>query len=183
MTTHLDLMIGEVLSMEGGYVNHPADRGGPTRFGITQRTLSKYLERAVTADEVARLDLATARDIYAQSYYYQPRLYLLPKALQSFCFDSAVNHGPRRAVRFVQSVCRDAGFGPLADDGLMGPKTKQAAHNGVAALGKWMCVALVEERQMFYANIVHHHPDQEVFLEGWLRRARHFLPKLEEAAA
>ena len=29
-------LIDELIEREGGYVNHPSDRGGPTRFGITE---------------------------------------------------------------------------------------------------------------------------------------------------
>ena len=29
-------LIDELIEREGGYANHPADRGGPTRFGITE---------------------------------------------------------------------------------------------------------------------------------------------------
>jgi hypothetical protein len=32
----VDTLIDEVISREGGYVDHPADRGGPTMFGITE---------------------------------------------------------------------------------------------------------------------------------------------------
>ena len=174
----LEKMIDEVLSKEGGYVNHPADKGGPTKFGITQHTLSRYLERMVTVDEVKALDLATARDIYELRYYRQPRIQLLPELIQPFLFDSAVNHGPRRAIRFMQAVCNAAGFGPLAVDGLIGPKTKSQAEACAEQLGDWMLVALVEERQMFYASIVESNPSQSVFLLGWLQRARSFLPKI-----
>src|SRR3546814_10053392 len=31
----VDELIDEVIGREGGYVNHPVDRGGPTRWGIT----------------------------------------------------------------------------------------------------------------------------------------------------
>ena len=33
----IEQMIDEVLSKEGGFVNHPADKGGATKYGITQR--------------------------------------------------------------------------------------------------------------------------------------------------
>ena len=32
----IDRLIEEVIEREGGYVDHPADRGGPTRWGITE---------------------------------------------------------------------------------------------------------------------------------------------------
>ena len=32
----IDQLLDELLEREGDYVNHPADRGGPTRYGITE---------------------------------------------------------------------------------------------------------------------------------------------------
>lgn len=32
----IDDLIDAVIDREGGYVHHPADRGGPTRWGITE---------------------------------------------------------------------------------------------------------------------------------------------------
>lgn len=176
MTVAVDQLIADVLEKEGGYVDHPADRGGPTKFGITQATLSKFLERVATVEDVKNLELGTAHDIYELRYYRAPRIDKLPEAIQPFVFDSAVNHGPRRAIRFVQKVCNDAGFGPLIADGLMGPKTKAVANSCYESMQEWMLVALVQERQMFYSNIVAHDESQRVFLKGWLARARSFLP-------
>ena len=176
MNVDVSKLIDDVLSKEGGFVNHPADKGGPTNFGITQATLSKYLEKVVTVEEVRALDVETARHIYELRYYRAPKIDRLPEALQHFAFDCAVNHGPRRAIKFIQEVCNDAGYGPLVVDGLMGPKTRVQAGACLEELGDWMMVALVEERQMFYANIVANNPDQSVFLVGWLNRARSFLP-------
>jgi lysozyme family protein len=178
MPINVQQLIDDVLAKEGGFVDHPFDKGGPTNFGITQATLSKFLERAATVDEVKQLDVQTARDIYELRYYRTPRIDKLPELIQSFVFDCAVNHGPRRAIKFVQEVCNDAGFGPLTADGLMGPKTKAVAEACCASLQDWMLVALVEERQMFYVNIVSNHPDQSVFLKGWFARAKSFLPNV-----
>ena len=175
----ISTMIDDVLVNEGGFVNHPADRGGPTNFGITQRTLSKFLERAVTVEEVQGLDIETAREIYELKYYRQPRIDRLVPELQPFLFDCAVNHGPRRAIKFLQNVCNEAGYGPLATDGLMGPKTKAQARACYEEMGDWMLVSLVDERQMFYLNIVERDDTQEVFLNGWLSRARRFLPDVQ----
>ena len=33
----IESMIEATIGKEGGYSNHPADRGGPTRWGITER--------------------------------------------------------------------------------------------------------------------------------------------------
>jgi lysozyme family protein len=176
MTTDIDRLIDDVLQKEGGYVNHPADKGGPTNFGITQATLSKHLGRAASIDEVRDLDLATAREIYAANYYHGPKIDELPEAIQPFCFDSAVNHGPSRAIRFVQKVCNEAGVAQLAEDGLMGPNTTAAAREYLEQQGDAMLTALVHERQRYYRAIVANNASQEVFLKGWLARADSFLP-------
>ncbi len=178
MALDINQLIDDVLSKEGGYVNHPADKGGPTNFGITQSTLSRYLESVVSVDEVKTLDIQTARDIYELRYYRNPRIDKLPEAIQPFTFDCAVNHGPRRAIKFIQHVCSETGFGPLAADGLMGPKTKANADSCLASLGDWMLTALVKERRMFYLKIVENRSSQRVFLKGWLSRANSFLPDI-----
>lgn len=173
-------MIDTILSHEGGFANNAADRGGATKFGITQKTLSKYLEKAATVEDVKNLSIDTARDIYELRYYRMPKIDKLPDAIQSFAFDSAVNHGPRRAIKFVQQICNEAGFGPIAIDGLMGPVTKATAARCYESLSKWMLAALVEERLTFYVNIVEHDNSQARFLAGWTNRAKSFLPDISD---
>jgi lysozyme family protein len=177
MTTHIDTLIDDVLQKEGGYVDHVADRGGPTNLGITQATLSAYLGRPASVDEVRDLDVATAHAIYAANYYRKPKIDQLPEAIQPFCFDSAVNHGPGRAIRFVQHVCNETGVATLAEDGAMGPRTAAAARQCLDRQGiDGMLTALVQERQRFYHAIVANDESQGVFLKGWLARADSFLP-------
>src|SRR5690606_13690489 len=66
----IDTILDEIIRREGGYVNHPADRGGPTNFGITAQTLGSWrkLGRPATAAEVQALKEPEARAIYRQQY-------------------------------------------------------------------------------------------------------------------
>ena len=66
----IDTILDEIIRREGGYVNHPADRGGPTNFGITAQTLGSWrkLGRPATAAEVQALTETEARAIYRQQY-------------------------------------------------------------------------------------------------------------------
>jgi lysozyme family protein len=174
MTVSVEAMIEDVIRREGGFVDHPADRGGPTKFGITQAALARHLGRGVTAAEVESLSLDQARQIYRRDYYEAPRIDRLPASIQPFVFDSAVNHGPRRAIAFVQRVCNQAGFGQLSVDGVCGPNTMRAAHDAAWAMNDWLLAALVEERRSFYQATVAADPSQAVFLDGWLHRLAEF---------
>ncbi|HLT01266.1 MAG TPA: glycosyl hydrolase 108 family protein [Geminicoccaceae bacterium] len=183
MSRSVEQMIDDVIRREGGYVDHPRDRGGPTKFGITQSTLSRHLGRPASADDVRVLTPDVAAEIYRRHYYEAPGLDLLPPRVQPFVFDAAVNHGPGRAIRFVQEVCNAAGFGPLAVDGVCGPRTAGAAAAAERAMGDWFLAALVEERRNFYLALVERDPGQRVFLNGWLNRLAEFDVPLERLVA
>jgi lysozyme family protein len=183
MSPAVEQMIDEVIRREGGFVDHPDDRGGPTNFGITQATLSRHLGRPATVDDVRRLGRATARDIYRREYFDGARIDQLPARIWPFAFDAAVNHGPGQAIRFVQRVCDAAGFGPLAIDGVCGPRTTLAAAAAERAMGDWLLAALVEERRNFYLALAERRPEQRVFLEGWLNRLAEFDVPMERLVA
>ena len=171
----IDDMIEDVLLREGGFVDHPADRGGATNFGITQKTLSVYIGRAATVAEVKSLSREVAAEIYRRNYYKAPGIDTLPELIQPFIFDSAVNHGPRRAIKFLQSVCNAAGYQPsLSVDGAVGPNTRRGAEWAMAEMDTVLIEALVEERRNFYLMIVEANPTQKVFLAGWMNRINEF---------
>lgn len=175
----VEQMIGDVLRREGGYVNHPADRGGPTNFGITQATLSAWLGRPAGVEDVKALDEATAREIYEVRYLTGPRIDTLPARVVPFAFDAAINHGPRNAVRMLQRVVNEAGFGPGDVDGVVGPQTRRLAEQADAAMDDFLLAALVEERRNVYRRIVAAEPSQAVFLDGWMNRVAEFEPAIE----
>ncbi|GAB4511267.1 MAG: N-acetylmuramidase [Roseibium sp.] len=175
-------MLDELLAREGGYVHHPADRGGPTRFGITQATLSQWLGRRAGIDEVRQLDEETAREIYLARYLAGPRIDTLPPEIVPQMFDMAVNHGPRRAVRILQQVLGLAGW-RVDIDGVVGPETRKAAFEARDQMGPLLTNAIAEERANFYRRLVVTDPSQRVFLSGWLARAESFKQPAEEIMA
>ena len=179
----VDRMVDDMIRREGGFVDHPADSGGPIKFGVTQATLARSLGRAATPLDVEALNPDQARQIYRRDFYYGPRIDRLPARIQPLIFDSAVSHGPERAITFLQQVCNLAGFAQLVVDGVCGPKTIRAAHDAAWAMKDCLLAALVEERRNFYHAIVAHDPAQAMFLHGWLARLREFDPPMERLAA
>lgn len=178
----IEKMIRDILRREGGYVDHPNDRGGPTNYGITQSTLSLYLGRAASDYDVKSLAEDVAIEIYEQNYYYKPAIHKLPEFIQPFIFDSAVNHGARRAIKFVQTVVNEVGHTPaLSVDGAMGPNTAKGAEWAFAAMGDFFLAALIAERRSFYNIIVANNPSQQVFYRGWMNRVDEFVAEISDS--
>ncbi|MGE5502910.1 MAG: glycoside hydrolase family 108 protein [Actinomycetota bacterium] len=152
-------MIADVIKREGGFVDDDADKGGATNMGITQATLSAWLKRSATVDDVRALTAGQAAAIYAQMFFTAPHIDKLPTAIQPVCFDLCVNSSPTTMGRLVQQTLNDAGFGPLATDGVLGPQSQAAAAAAVAKMGGPAVVdALVAARDRFLQAIVQNDP-------------------------
>lgn len=169
----VDDLLDDLIRREGGFVNHPADRGGPTKYGITQRTLSQWLGRPATVEEVRTLDEETAREIYVRNYYSGPRIDTLPEIVRAQVLDIGVNSGPRTAIQMLQQVLNLAGFA-CDTDGVLGPQTRRACESAVSTMGGFLANALAERRVIFYEQLVARRPSQAVFLTGWKARANEF---------
>ncbi len=116
-----DEAVDLVLRHEGGFVQHPRDPGGATKFGITRETLSRARGRPVSVDDVRRLTRGEAAAIYHWLYWDAMRADDLPPGIDLATFDLAVHSGPSRAVTMLQSVLG------VEADGIVGPVTLQAA--------------------------------------------------------
>lgn len=89
------------IGREGGYSDDARDPGRQTKYGVTITTLSQYLRRPATVDEVKRLTLATAKDIFLRFYWQPAGCDALPAGLDVLVFDVAVNSGIGRAHQFL----------------------------------------------------------------------------------
>lgn len=165
----IDTILDDILRREGGYVNHPADRGGPTNFGITAQTLGSWrkLGRPATATEVQALTEMEARAIYRQQYITAPGFETITNpALLHLLVDAAVHSGPKRAVQWLQSA-----LGVTAD-GVIGPKTRAAlaqADKGV------LCGKVLGQRLRHLGRLITNDPKQSAFAAGWMNRMAEFV--------
>ena len=65
MNTTFITAFEKVIGIEGGYSDDPDDRGGKTKFGITEAVARAHGYRG----EMRDLGLTTARKIYKSSYW------------------------------------------------------------------------------------------------------------------
>ena len=175
----LKKIINNISRTEGGYVDHPADRGGPTKYGITKKSLSNHLARYVDDSDVRQLTKSEAYDIYEQHYYHYPKIDQLPQQLHYIMLDMSVNHGPRRAIKLLQHELLDKEYSVGKVDGIIGKKTIKASEKAVKKLGDELINQLIERRLLFYRSIIQHNPSQKVFWTGWMNRAESFRPNPE----
>lgn len=167
----LDEIITDILKAEGWdtYTNRPTDRGGPTKWGITQKTLAEWRGRDVTEQEVKEITEAQARDIYEKMYVIAPRFNALPNILTPMVVDCGVNHGVRRAAKWVQRAV-DA-----TEDGVIGPKTLEAVGRANPVV---TYLRICSYRIQLYGKLVTNDPSQAEYAHGWNNRAAKWLVRL-----
>ena len=139
MSDSIDLLIDALLEREGGYINHPADRGGATNFGITQsvaRANGYYGPmRSLPRDEAAA--------IYKRLYWLRPQydsVATIAPQVAAELFDTGVNMGPAVATTFLQRALtalnrNGSDYPDLVPDGRIGPMTLQALKDFIATRG------------------------------------------------
>ena len=103
---NFDMAFERLIGSEGGYVNHPNDPGGETKFGISKRSYPTVNIAALTIDE--------AKAIYRRDFWDVLGDDIHP-AIKFQVFDFAVNSGIQTAIRKLQSAIG------VADDGHWGP--------------------------------------------------------------
>ena len=146
---NFDAAFERLIGHEGGYVSHPADPGGETKYGITKRTYP--------GEDIAGMTLERAKTIYRRDFWGPAACDALPDMVRFDVFDMAVNSGVKAAVRMLQ-LC----VGETAD-GIVGPKTLQAVQSMPAAR---LSARFNGRRLEFMAGL----PTWPSFGRGWARR-------------
>lgn len=169
-------LIDEVIEREGGYSDHPADRGGPTNWGVTQAVAraNGY------AGDMRKMPRAVAETIYRKLYWEQPGYGFAAEIAPDVAaelFDTGVNMGPATATGFLQRALNalnrnQKDYPDLKVDRLIGPRTLGALGAFMALRGKageGVLLKAVEALQgERYIALAESRPANEAFLYGWL---------------
>lgn len=172
--SQIDTLLTDLLRKEGGYVAHPADRGGPTNYGIT---LAVARAHGFTGS-MQTLPLTTAMAIYRADYWTTPHFdqveVYAPKVAAEM-FDTGVNAGVAVAVMILQRALNVLQGTNLKVDGVLsiGGATLGTLRDYMAARGKnggeRVLLTLLNCFQgVRYAEIVERNPSQRAFIFGWL---------------
>lgn len=114
---NFDEAFDRLLGHEGGFVDHPSDPGGATRWGITERVARLHGYRG----DMRELPVEIAKKIARVEYWDMVRADDFPAGIRYALFDAAYNSSARQAVLWLQRALG------VADDGIIGPKTLIAA--------------------------------------------------------
>ena len=175
---------------EGGYSNDPLDRGGETYRGIARvhhpdwagwkridgQRRRRGFPKLLDGDDTLQADVQA---FYKAAYWDRFDGDRLPdQAVANELYDTAVNMGVRRAVRFLQTSLNmlnrnQTDYEDLIVDGWFGAKT---LHSLDALLKKDRdCTALVKlmniQQGARYVEILAGDTSQERFTRGWIKRA------------
>lgn len=99
MKNNFDKAITFTLQWEGGYVNHPNDPGGETKYGISKRSYPDVDIKSLTVQE--------AKIIYKRDYWDEMDLDEVEFPLDICMFDTGVLCGRSRAYSWKQALGQD----------------------------------------------------------------------------
>jgi len=170
-------LIDELIEREGGYVSHPADKGGPTRFGITEAVARAH----GYGGAMTELPRDEAAAIYRRLYWLRPRFDQVAERaprLAAELFDTGANMGPAVAATFLQRALaalnrNGTDYPDLTPDGRVGPVTLAALDAFLEARskigGETVLLRALEALQgERYLRLAEKRPANEALLYGWL---------------
>ncbi len=140
--------------VEGGYSNNPYDAGGETMWGITRKTALRHGYEG----DMRLLPKEKAKEIYRSDYWDVNHIDSLPDILRYSVFDAGVNSGPPQAATWLQRALG------IAEDGIVGPMTVDAANKSVPLRVAVMLETIRLDSDTTLATWGH-------FSRGWARRS------------
>lgn len=175
MKPDFSAQIDAVIGREGGYSDHPLDRGGPTKWGITQKTARAFGYHG----DMRELPRDVAVEIYFQQYVINPKFDQVferyPQVGEAL-FDWGVNSWHTHPVKALQRALNVLVPNNPAGkpDGIIGPATLRSLDAFKTARGAAGGAVLADmvngQRHVFLIELAEREPSQRAFSYGWARR-------------
>lgn len=154
-------IIEKVLEKEGLFSDNKHDKGGKTKYGITENIARNYGYKG----DMQKLPLETAKDIYKRMYW-KKEFEQFDQTIAEFLFDCHVNHGYKGMSLILQRAINLNTRNNVVVDGYAGKNTYSAA---TKIDPKRLYVALNAQRCSYYISICNNDETQETFIYGWLK--------------
>jgi lysozyme family protein len=164
MKYNFEQCLALILKNEGGYVNNPADPGGRTNLGVTQKVWEDWVGHPVTETDMRALGPKDVAPLYKKSYWDKIAGDQLPAGVDYACFDLAINSGVSRAAKILQKAVG------VAPDGAIGPATLGAVSESDPAE---LIISVCRARQAFLESL----QTFSTFGKGWTRRVNEVQAK------
>lgn len=170
-----DQLFAQLINIEQGYSNNPADSGGETNHGVTVAVARAYGYTGAMRD----MPKEVAKAIFIERYWKQPRfdqVELVSAAVAHELFDTGVNMGQAVAAKFLQRALnllnrRATLFPDIAADGVIGSLTiaalKAFLRNRGADGEKVILRMLNAQQSVRYMEIAERREKDEEFMFGW----------------
>lgn len=156
-----------ILSWEGGFSNHPADKGGATNKGVTIATWKQVGYDKDGDGDIDVKDLRLITEADAINRVMKPHFWdrwkadrIRSQSVANIVVDWVWASG-KNGITGVQKL-----LGVTAD-GIVGEKTIAALN---AKDPRTLFFEIKRARETFIENIVKRNPSQKVFRNGWLKR-------------
>ena len=164
--TDVNKLLPFILKWEGGYVNHPDDKGGATNMGITLATwqqvgYDKNGDGVVDCHDLRMVTVEDAAKILKQYYWDRWKADRIKSQSVANILVDWVYCSGKWGIVIPQRLLG------VDDDGIVGSKTLSALNNFDPAT---FFDIIQKRREKYLRSIVERQPKQRVFLKGWLNR-------------
>jgi len=158
-----------LMQLEGGFVDNPNDKGGPTNKGITLKTFVTFRhlmnKPLPTIDDLKNISDEEWGEIMKSLYWNKFRADKIHnQAIAEIVVDWYINSGTT-AIKKVQRL-----LGVIAD-GIVGRNTIFAI-NGMNP--QYFFNKVKDARAEYYKKITVRNPTYKVFYNGWMNRLNRF---------
>lgn len=155
-------LIPFILKWEGGFANHPADKGGATNKGITISTFRHFFGKGATIEQLKNMTDEQWETIFRKGFWDKFKAdEIANQSIADICVDWAWGSGTVTAIKQVQRILN------VAVDGVVGKVTLSAINNEDP---KTLFDKIMSARLSFIEAIVKRDPSQKVFIKGWRNR-------------